>query len=122
HGRPVEQLGQAEVEALLDLLEPIHVEVVELEPPPFVLPGEREGRARDRLGDAEGCAEALGERGLARAEVADEQDEVTWTSELGDGGGELAGLVDRSGRGGDHTGSRYRRCSRDRTHSGLDGR
>src|SRR4051812_34613598 len=86
HRALVEQLGQPHVEHLLHLLEAVHVDVVEQEPPPFVLAGEGERRARDGTLEPEAAPEALRERGLARAEVADEQHEVTRPRQLGQRG------------------------------------
>ena len=49
-----------------------------------------------RLVDAERGAEALGERGLAGAEVAGEQDEVAGPGQLGERRGEQLGLGRRT--------------------------
>ena len=69
HAAVVEHLGQPEVEGLVDLLEPVDVEVVDRAAGPRNV-DQREGRAGDALVHAERAAEALHEGGLARAEVA----------------------------------------------------
>ena len=64
-----------EVDDLLQLLEAVHVEVVEVEPP-GVAADERERRAGDLLVDAEAAPETLAERRLAGTEVAGEEQQV----------------------------------------------
>src|SRR5690606_18310168 len=94
----VEHLREAEVERLAQLVEAVHVEVVDGEAA-VVDVDEREGGARDPVGDAETATEALHERRLAGAEVSGQDDDVAGTGQPGDRFGELAGLVDRGGGG-----------------------
>src|SRR4051812_47549644 len=93
----VEDLRQPEVDGLLEVLQPVHVEVHEREAPTVVVAHEHERRAGDVLVDAEGRAEALGERRLARAEVAGEHDDVAGAGDRRDRARERLGVVDGFG-------------------------
>src|SRR5690606_40295208 len=72
--------------------------------PPLVLLGQREGRAGDRLGDAEAAPEPLHERRPAGAEVPRQQDEVARLGHAGDRRGELPRLLDRARAGDERRG------------------
>ena len=80
HATGVEQLGDADVLQLGESLEAVDVEVVERQPA-LVVTGQGEGRAGDLVVDPEPGAEPLGERGLARAQLAGEQDQVAGRGE-----------------------------------------
>ncbi len=69
HRVVVQQLCQPQIESLIDLIEPVHVEVVEVEPTRVAL-HESEGRARDRLLHTQTTAETLHEDGLAGPQIA----------------------------------------------------
>ena len=98
----VEHLGQPEVEGLAQLIEAVHVEVVDRQAAALVHVDEREGRAGDPLGHAEPGTEALDERRLAGAEVTREHDHVAGPSQRRKRAAPAPGLVDgrRSGRSG----------------------
>ena len=77
--------GEPHVEHLGQLLETVDVEVVQLEPA-LVVAGQGEGRAGDAVRSRPGPgAEALGEGGLARAQLAGQQDHVAGAHQLGQG-------------------------------------
>ena len=79
---------------LAEVIEAVHVDVVHDEVAGVAM-DERERRARDRRGDAEPPREPLRERGLADAELADEQDEVASPGERRDHcGGHGPGVLD----------------------------
>src|SRR5438552_4011810 len=69
------QLGQAEVDHLLQMVEAVHVGMDEPDASD-VAAHERERGAHDRLGDAERPPEALGEGGLARAQASGQEHDV----------------------------------------------
>ncbi len=98
HRAVVEQLGQPQVERLRHLLQPVDVQVVQVQAA-GVAADQCERRARDLLVDAEAPTEALRERGLARAQVADQHEQVRRAGELGQGRSQVAGLVHRRGPG-----------------------
>ena len=50
---------------------------------PVVLVDQGEGRAGDRFGHVQGLGQSLHERGLARPELSDEQDELAAVHQLG---------------------------------------
>ena len=102
HPAVLDQLAQAQVDDLVEMVEPVDVGVQEHPdrggPAQRVLADQDEGGAGDRLGDPEGGAEPLGEGGLARAQVPGQQEHVPGRAQPGQGPGQLPGLV---GRGGD---------------------
>src|SRR4051794_21189968 len=102
-GLAVEQLAQGQIRELLQVVEAVDVEVVQADAP-FVLACQRERGARHDLVDLEAAGEALGERGLAAAEVPHEQDQVPGPHHLRDGAGQGPGLVDRAGAALQHAG------------------
>ena len=91
HRASLDELGQAEVGHLGQPVEPVDVGVEELAERARVLADERERRARHRPFDAEPPGEPLGERRLAGAEAADEQQDVA--------GPDLAGAARRRALG-----------------------
>ena len=72
----LEQFLEAEVVQFLNPVEAVHVDVRDRHAA-VVLLHDRERRARHLLRDAEPTRQALGERGLARTEVAGQHDEIT---------------------------------------------
>ena len=105
----VEHLREPQVEGLAHLLEAVHVEVVHGQAA-LVDVDEREGGARDAIGDTQPAAESLDERRLAGTEVAGQHDDVARPGQRRDGAGQVAGRVDGGG-GGDHghVGAAYER-------------
>ena len=89
------QLAERQVGDLGVLVEAVEVGVMQRRPPAVVAVHQRECRRRDRLGDAERPAEALGERRLAGAHLPGEHDDVTRRAEPGQGGGDRVGVGDQ---------------------------
>ena len=108
-GVVVEQVGQVDVEDLGHRLHAVHVEVVEPEAGAVVLVGQRERGAGDGIGDAEAAPEALGEGGLAGAQVAGEQQQVAGPQQGRERSREGLRLVDGEGPGHQHERPAYGR-------------
>src|SRR4051812_1359728 len=94
HALVVEQLAKAEVEQLLETLEPVGVDMHDREGA-LVGVHDHERRAGDRLFNTEGPAEPLHECGLARAEVTGEQNEIAGPGNGGQFSGQCARVVGR---------------------------
>ena len=84
----LEQFGERQVGHLVMGRQPVDVGVVQGHPAGRVAVHERERRRGDRLGDADGATEALGERRLAGAHLAGEHDEVAAARQTGQGRGD----------------------------------
>src|SRR5690606_29011940 len=86
----------ADAEGFLRGFEPVEVHMVEREATAAVLLNEREGGTRDRVAAPEPGGDAAHERGLARAEVARERDNISGPQRGGQtatGGFSLLGRV-----------------------------
>ena len=92
HAALVEQLGQRQVDDLLEVVEAVHVGVDEREPA-LVGAHQGEGGARHLLFDAQTPPEALGEDRLAGAQLPRQQDDVSRLRQTGHGGRQLPRVV-----------------------------
>ena len=99
----VEELGQRQVSHFGKVLDPIHVEVVDQQPP-FVAVGQRERGTGDGLRHTQRSREALHEGGLSRAEITGQHDQVAGLHEVDKSGRQGARLLDRRGGGHDRAG------------------
>jgi len=73
HCLPIQNLLQAQRRYLLGRVEPVQVNVVSPAPSVFMDQGERRTGYVLRFGDAQSAENPFGERGFARAQIADQE-------------------------------------------------
>src|SRR5918992_1857218 len=96
HPRGVQQVLDAQVQDLLDPLQPVDVDVIHGDVA-LVLSHQDEGGRQHRLGHAEGPGRSLHEGRLAGSQLPREDHHVARSDEPGHGGGGVPGLLGRHG-------------------------
>ena len=97
----LKEFGNGEILGIAELLDAVGVEMVD-DHVALVAIGEGEGRTGDGLIDADRPSEALGEVGLACAEITDEHEEIAIDDQGGNLGRQGLGSGDVGGGAGDH--------------------